>query len=54
MADDASENEEHDGISPESNSVDQPKSDPSQGQKGEENNKCSILINSTYVKTLHM
>jgi hypothetical protein len=43
MADDASENEEHGEISPESFSADRSESDPSQCQKGEENNKCFIL-----------
>jgi hypothetical protein len=43
MADDASENEEYGVISPKSYSADRSESDPSQGQKVEENNKCSIL-----------
>jgi hypothetical protein len=43
MADDARENEEHGGISPESYSGDRSDSDPIQDQKGEENNECAIL-----------
>jgi hypothetical protein len=43
MADDSSKNEAHDGISQESCSAYRSESDPRQGQKGEENNVCSIL-----------
>jgi hypothetical protein len=37
------ENKEHGGISPESYSGDRSESDPSQGQKDDANNECSIL-----------